>query len=136
MTTEQRAMLGDKEAQRQITERGELLPCSVCKKAPKKSDIFPTWRGFTIFHECKVLGATRVKGKSLFDAVTRWNDRPEILTVEQIDALETMEPNICGKCKHLDDSGKHPVCWHTGLRIRSKKDFCSYFEPFGGNHDA
>lgn len=91
MTTEKRAMLGDKKAQRQITERGELLPCHMCKKQPDSNDIFPTWRGFTIFHECKVLGATRVKGKSLFDAVSKWNDRPAILTMEQIKELEAME---------------------------------------------
>lgn len=30
MTIKQRAMLGDKEAQRKITERGELLPCWRC----------------------------------------------------------------------------------------------------------
>lgn len=93
MTTEQRAMLGDKEAQRQITERGELLPCAWCKESPKPKmyEIIPTRTGFKILHKCKVLGATRVKGKSLFEAVTRWNDRPPILTMEQIDALEAME---------------------------------------------
>lgn len=37
MTIEQRAMLGDKEAQRQITERGELLPCPHCKGKGKVS---------------------------------------------------------------------------------------------------
>lgn len=93
MTTEQRAMLGDKEAQRQITERGELLPCVWCKESPKPKtyEIISTRTGFRILHKCKVLGGTRVKGKSLFDAVARWNDRPAILTMEQINALEAME---------------------------------------------
>lgn len=37
----------------------------------------------------------------------------------------------CGECKHLDDTGSKPVCWHTGFPLKSVNDFCSYFEHKG-----
>lgn len=81
MTTEQRAMLGDKEAQRKITERGELLPCPFCGGEAQIED---NW----IF--CLQCGV----GYEEFDptkSIEAWNTRAPILTMEQINALEAME---------------------------------------------
>ena len=113
MTTMQRAMLGDKEAQRQITERGELLPCPMCHG----EDLTITGDGQNIYDPgtlgyvesvpdtylcivCDVCGlisnAVDIVGDDECGEAERqlaedWNTRAPILTMEQINALEAME---------------------------------------------
>lgn len=113
MTTEQRAMLGDKEAQRQITERGELLPCPMCHG----EDLTITGDGQNIYDPdtlgyvgsvpdtylcivcdgCGLISnAVDIVGDDECGEAERqlaenWNTRAPILTMEQIDALEAME---------------------------------------------
>lgn len=50
------AMLGDKAAQERLTERGELLPCSWCKRGPTEDDLFFHYGKYTIYHDCKHAG--------------------------------------------------------------------------------
>lgn len=95
MTIEQRAMLGDKEAQRQITERGTLLPCMVCggrasaELRLKKQFMRKTQRMF--FVRCEKCGTATQENMSCEVVRYAWNIRFPILTIEQIDALEAME---------------------------------------------
>lgn len=77
-----RAMLGDKEAQWEITQRGHLLPCHCCKsdmirlKTNKKNG--------KMYYECLTCGA-RSKEVSVLDYLRLiWNTRPQILTDEEL----------------------------------------------------
>lgn len=87
MTTEQRAMLGDKEAQRQITERGELLPCPICGELEVKS----CYVLGDFWYQCKNCGDGCGFHSSEYMARKDWNTRAPILTMEQINTLEAME---------------------------------------------
>lgn len=90
MTTEQRAMLGDKEAQRQITERGELLPCPFCGG---QIVIWDSDFGVVKFAECKKCEIRFVFkwDNTNKEIAEKWDTRAPILTMEQINALEAME---------------------------------------------
>ena len=123
MTTEQRAMLGDKEAQRQITERCDLLPCPLCGKesvvhmvesvpkyAEHKKEIpidarlircmcYPSGKKYFEYREKEFVpqcvdssccGRAVKRYKTMNDAITAWNIRAPILTMEQINELEAM----------------------------------------------
>lgn len=116
---ERRALLGDKQAQRDCTEKGIVLPCSWCKKVPAEEDIFPDYAGWIIYHDCKIAGHMRVKAKTRFDLILKWNTRPE--------------PPI-GRCKDcaykqkasVNDKG-FLICPASGVEI-TDYDFCGYFE--------
>lgn len=114
-----KAMLGDKEAAERLTERGELLTCPFCGKqgilehsglskrgnnAPSSAGDFNTrWRvrcsycfcergsGSTefIFNRAGELVVFGEDGR--IKAIESWNTRPQLLTKEQIEALERME---------------------------------------------
>ena len=89
MTDVQKAMLGDKEEADRLTEKGELLPCPFCEGLPRVvEDDFP-YPGYNVFCEnCGVM--ISASGDKKF-AVSVWNTRPQLLTKEQIEALERME---------------------------------------------
>lgn len=119
---ERRALLGDAEAQRECTEKGIVLRCPLCGSIytqvrhmgwSKPAQAFEAgYRG-----ECTVCNAVSGAHTTEKEALADWNRRPA--------------PPIgrCGECKHLDNSGNHPVCWHTNLPLKSENDFCRYFEP-------
>lgn len=88
MTEIEKALLGDREAQKRVTERGELLPC--CGKAPQL-DCFIGLRAWAV--ECSVNGHIHNTGlcNSEFEARLAWNTRPTLLTQKQIKRLEEME---------------------------------------------
>lgn len=88
MTEMQRAMLGDKKAQRQITERGELLPC--CGEQPTLH-FFGGLKAWAV--ECSINGHIHNTGfeSSKEKAIDVWNSTRPILTMEQINALEAIE---------------------------------------------
>lgn len=103
MTGIQKAMLGDKEAAERLTEKWELLPCPCCGGQAKFKKGFPSRQ---IAHcrqavvQCKNCGVRTVTHKQLpmerwqdvdKAAISEWNTRPQLLTKEQIEALERME---------------------------------------------
>lgn len=117
-----RALLGDKEAQRRFTERGEMLPCNCGSeklKLDKKSGRvlgYPSYvKNVTYSVRCNVCHARggtasgvvvkhsfcdnpdkirnfQVKSdwELIAQAVSIWNDRAPILTMEQIKKLEDL----------------------------------------------
>lgn len=93
MTDIQKAMLGDKEAAERLTERGELLPCPVCGKEAEVNFyagdgcIYP----FSVY--CKKFNCVVIhqEFRTKKAAIKYWNTRPQLLTKEQIEALERME---------------------------------------------
>lgn len=119
MTDIQKAMLGDKEAAERLTEMGEFLPCPWCKEevfvyvhddeGNAKGNLGcdyerDPWSGLSYgIHHFVEWGTCPLAsgyyddsvGGMLFDtaeeAIRYWNTRPQILTKEQIEALERME---------------------------------------------
>lgn len=83
-----RALLGDKEAQKNLAEQGILIPCQWCNRTPGEDDLFFIYGKYSLYHECKKAGPMRVKGKSRMEVCAKWNTRAPILTEEQIKKLE------------------------------------------------
>lgn len=108
---ERRAMLGDEQAQRECTQQGIVLPCPWCKNVPKEEDVFPDYAGWIIYHDCKIAGHMRIKAKTRFNLILKWNTRhaPPI--------------GRCKDCKH-QGAGDSDICY-SGM----DEEFCSGFEP-------
>lgn len=138
---ERRALLGDRQAQEECTRQGIVLPCPFCGgPVTVKSQKVQYGLSGTIISckKCLVqLYSSDERAVPTHDGVrntpiekhkeigiSRWNTR-------QIPPI-----GRCGECKHLDNTGKRPVCWHTNLPLKSENDFCSYFEPKDGEEDA
>lgn len=109
---ERRALMGDRQAQRECTENGILLPCPFCGN---DKNIISNWGMFRCW--CPNCLAKAEDALTQREAMKAWNTR------------SAQKIGRCKDCKHLDNTGKHPVCWHTGLPLRSEEDFCCYFEP-------
>lgn len=96
-----RAMLGDKEAQRAVTERGELLPCPFCGEGPIISEIKTTYLptkeekfsvGITEVHIFCPKCRTKTDNVLTKDTLIKfWNTRKQLLTAEEMEILEGME---------------------------------------------
>lgn len=115
---ERRALMGDREAQQECTRQGIVLRCPFCGN---EKNIISNWGMFRCW--CPVCLAKAEDSLTRIDALKSWNTRP------------ATPVGRCGECKHLDDTGTKPVCWHTGLPLKSENDFCSYFEPKGNERN-
>lgn len=113
---ERRALLGNKEAQRECTENGIALPCPCCGK-PVQWD-FETKLVLHDYKDC-------ILGKKI-TPLPHWNSRPI--------------PPIgrCGECKHfinMECTNEALSTDHEGGASYSlnfdEYDYCSYFEPKG-----
>lgn len=120
---EQKALLGDKKAQKECSEKGILLPCPMCGKTPTIREYYDTKRGL---YNCEVVccvgvGCTSIKETSLLPkAIRNWNNRAEL---------------PIGRCKDclykdiakVNDKG-FLICPASNMEI-TNLDYCSYFEP-------
>ena len=88
LSEKERAMLGDREVQEAMTERGELLPCPICGKEP---DIL-SWR-----NEKKVMALSMIRCSCGLQtrhfgnkkrAIKEWNTRTPALTPTQMALLK------------------------------------------------
>lgn len=119
-----RALMGDKQAQEECTEKGIVLPCPFCGE---EAQLISEKGLYTIV--CKdgpCIGSDihPEYGEAMF-ALEEWNTRPA--------------PPIgrCGECKHCVGVGKNQALRCTlnsfgvefGLDFITSKSFCSYFEP-------
>ena len=107
---ERRALMGDREAQRQCTEQGIVLPCPRCGGTP----VGEAFIGAGMFYfECNC-GSTTHCFDSKQKALLEWNTRPA--------------PPVgrCGECMAFRDN----KCENTGY-YKSKDNFCSDFVPKG-----
>lgn len=92
LTDERRALLGDHEAARRLTDAGVLLPCPMCGKKPE----LLTWRNekkrtnlFAVkCPKCRLQTRTYLRRKR---ALLAWNTRAPILSAEEMEMLEGME---------------------------------------------
>lgn len=127
-----KALLGDREAQRECTEKGIALPCPLCGDDVTITEIpahkhcivnLPEYGG-GCFIECDNC-TYAISGDDVMDALRTHNARPA--------------PPIgrCGECKHCVGVGKNQALRCTlnsfgvefGLDFITSKSFCSYFEP-------
>ena len=119
-----KALLGDREAQRECTEKGIVLPCPFCGGNKIKT---PYVCG-DHFIECSSCHSASNIVSSRKQALKLWNTRPA--------------PPIgrCGECKHCVGVGKNQALRCTlnsfgvefGLGFITSESFCSYFEPREG----
>ena len=103
-----RAMLGDREAQRRLTERGIALPCPMCKKTvvslvteAEVEILDENYPDYELRSKRYVAVCNALKGgcglsvggehKNINSALKAWNTRPQILTDEEMERLEEME---------------------------------------------
>ena len=99
-----KALLGDKQAQEECTEKGIALPCPCCGRVEQA-----IINGSAVYH---------IHADCLMDArlvpLHKWNTRPA--------------PPIgrCGECKNWNGGD----CYRQELT--KSEDFCSYFEPREG----
>lgn len=85
-----RALLGDKKAQEELTEKGELLSCPFCGSKDIDFGICTgTLKGFD-YIQCEncFFEITDVESDNLEDVREKWNTRPQILTNEEMERLE------------------------------------------------
>lgn len=133
---ERKALMGDREAQRECTEKGIVLPCPFCGG---KSEIgsTSTIHGTSFYVKCQnkcavTCGHFRVPGilwrvTEQNEAIAIWNTRP------------ALPVGRCKECQHyvaewVGDGETIPAeCIHplTELFVVNDDDFCSCFEPKG-----
>lgn len=79
-----RALLGDREAAKRLTDAGKLLPCPFCKKlnAVLNCSRFNHW---VFCYEC---GADGPNTTNEYEARLAWNTRAPILSAEEMEMLE------------------------------------------------
>lgn len=106
-----RALMGDKQAQEECTEKGIVLPCPFCRGNKIKT---PYVCG-DHFIECSSCHSASNIVSSRKQALKLWNTRPA--------------PPIgrCGECAAYGGF-KDNQCVNTGY-YRTEQDFCSDFEP-------
>lgn len=124
-----RALMGDKQAQKECTAKGILLPCPCCKG---KAEIMEDCDGDEYFEwnriYCEKCGIEidgeeaprKPDKKEVRLLLAKWNTRPA--------------PHIgkCGECKYFYKSINEKACTNPqGMYFTeiTENDFCSYFEP-------
>lgn len=125
-----KALLGDKKAQDECTDKGIMLPCPCCGQEPYTETFFDRkgWYAVVGCADCPIAIVTITcdsEEKAQQKALKDWNTRPA--------------PPIgrCGECRHCVGVGKNQALRCTlnsfgvefGLDFITSKSFCSYFEP-------
>ena len=87
MTDGRKALLGDREAAKRLTEKGVLVPCPMCGGNPVREA--PNMHGKTTV-TCTQCGLTTRWGRH-YDVSLIWNTRAPILSAEEIQKLEEEE---------------------------------------------
>lgn len=112
---ERRALLGDKQAQEECTDKGIVLPCPVCGGEAEIIGVNNS-NPFTVWCDSCGLEFGIDKDYHYYQILEAWNTR------------SSQPIGRCGECKrnHLRN-GKH-FCEIHGV-VNNKNDYCSYFEP-------
>ena len=92
LTDEKRALLGDHEAAKRLTEKGVLVPCPFCGGEVRR---VIGVMGLNFF-KCKGCGAVVSFANDYFnehpnEARLAWNTRAPILSAEEMEMLEGLE---------------------------------------------
>ena len=91
MDDKTRALLGDHEAAKRLTDAGVLLPCPFCKGEVRRVIGF----GGLNFFRCRKCGAVGSFDNDYFnehpnEACLAWNTRAPILSAEELQRLEAL----------------------------------------------
>ena len=107
-----RALLGDKQAQEECTEKGIVLPCPFCGNKNILISNWGMWRCWC--PECLGKSEDSLRER---DAIKHWNTRPA--------------PPIgrCKDCINATNPGSNIVFCDYFERDMMPDDFCSCFEP-------
>lgn len=120
---ERKALLGDKEAQKECTEKGIALPCQFC--GSKYTQVrYMGWENYpSPFEagyrgECTNCQAVTGAYKTKEEALNVWNTR------------QASPIGRCKECKHRTpyETNKDRVCKRLGIFI-DRDFYCKYFEP-------
>lgn len=81
------AMLGDRDAQEALTERGVLISCPCCKgRAVVVEGTFRNSGKYSV--TCGMCFLSTVWCTSRKDAIERWNTRAPLLSAEELEAIK------------------------------------------------
>ena len=80
----QKALLGDHEAAKRLTDAGVLVPCPMCADTPHIVSEFDT--GY-FWYECPC-GVETGACPTEYDAMLMWNTRAPILSAEEMEILD------------------------------------------------
>lgn len=115
---ERRALMGDREAQRQCTEQGIVLRCPFCGGSENDTDgtILKVEKGGFFIH--KRTGKCVLDGLTVY-CLSDWNTRPA--------------PPVgrCGECLNGALYSDGSIRCDTNKCDMDKNDYCNYFEPKG-----
>lgn len=130
---ERRALLGDRQAQEECTKQKITLPCPLCGE--QADIVVQKDAGLIICKRCKLYKPFTIVLDGVNKARRAWNTRAA--------------PPIgrCGECKHSTNPAALTMiygepgtltCHHGPCNRRNvnKNDFCSYFEPKGGEENG
>lgn len=113
---ERRALLGDQQAQKQLTESGILLPCNCGGNAIRLAP--PMYYSYRV--ACEVCRVNTGGYKTQEEADSAWNRRP------------ALPIGRCGECKHSSYDEEYGNRWcnlNLGSRIVRENDYCNNFKP-------
>ncbi len=124
-----RALMGDKQAQEECTEKGIVLPCPCCGQEPYTETFFDRkgWYAVVGCADCPIAIVTITcdsEEKAQQKALKDWNARPA--------------PPIgkCGECNfytvlgHCKIHSQEPDQYGAGTYVEMlPNDYCGYFEP-------
>lgn len=84
MDDTKRALLGDRDAQKHLSNRQILIPCASCRGGKFKIQyVFGDW-----WVECAECGSMCGLRSSREEAIKAWNTRAPILSAEELERLE------------------------------------------------
>lgn len=114
-----RALMGDKQAQEECTEKGIVLPCPFCGN---ENNIISNWGMFRVWcPHCKAKSEDTLTTR---DALKSWNTRP----APPIGRCEECE--FYTVLRHCKVHSQEPDQYGSGTYVEMlPDDFCSYFEP-------
>lgn len=124
-----RALLGSREAQKESTEKGIVLPCPFCKgEAIVEYDAIVPFEYDVVCGDCGVMRGISEDKKI---ALKEWNTRPAPPVGRCKDCVWSREPTK----EDYAEIGRDVLAYKDSLvcdfceDARWKDDFCSYFEP-------
>lgn len=116
---EHRALLGDRQAQEECTRQGTLLPCPFCGYGAELVEKDSLYSVVCKDGYCIASDIQPEYGEAMV-ALADWNTRP-IPPVGR-----------CGECENACDVGDNLLRCDIFDRDMMPDDFCSQFEPKGG----
>lgn len=121
---ERRALLGDRQAQEECTQKGILLACPFC--GMRKGTVFKLSHSDLYAH--KRTGKCALDGMIIYN-LSDWNTRPTPPIGRCKDCLHYFQM----ECLKIYDDGNASK---DARQERKPDDFCSYFEPKGGEENG